>query len=103
MAWYSLYKWFIPWRKIPYRNMITMYKNYLYDTWFDSLSEEEQQNELKRITDIKDKRKRDGEQALYNLTKMYQIMDDSTHGKVTETMKIVASMNKFTISPSKYW
>ena len=40
MAWYALYKWFIPWRKTPYVNYISWYKKYLYDEWFKSLSEE---------------------------------------------------------------
>lgn len=41
MAWYVLYKWFIPWMKTPYTNMISMYKQYLYDEWYNSLTDEQ--------------------------------------------------------------
>lgn len=81
MAWFALYKWFIPWRKTPYQNMILWYRNYLYNTWFDSLSEEERQNELKRVNDMKEKRKREGEASLYRLGKMFQIIDNSLIGR----------------------
>lgn len=53
MAWYSLYKWFFPWRKIPYCNMIKMYKIKLAEDWFNSLSDKEKEIVIKR----KNKRK----------------------------------------------
>ena len=58
MAWYALYKWFIPWRKTPYMNYISWYKKYLYDEWFKSLSEEEKKAELDRIQRIKEREKK---------------------------------------------
>lgn len=68
MAWYALYKWFIPWRKTKYVNRINEYKVYLYDTWFKSLSEEDQQKELDRIEEIRLRRKRDAEQTLRTIS-----------------------------------
>lgn len=49
MAWWALYNWFVQFRKTPYDHWIFWYKKYLYDEWFNSLSEDEQRNELKRI------------------------------------------------------
>ena len=67
MAWYSLYKWFIPWRKIKYINRVSEYKVYLHDEWFNSLSEEDKQKELNRIEEIRERRRRNAEQALHTI------------------------------------
>ncbi len=56
--WYTIYG-------VP--NMIHWYNEYLYETWFNSLSEDERQRYLARL---KDKEKRDHDEAmraLYNL------------------------------------
>ena len=45
MAWYSLYKWFVSFRKLPYVNIINWYRQFLYEGWFNSLTEEEQKKE----------------------------------------------------------
>lgn len=58
MAWYSLYKWFISWRKTPYRNMISWYKKYLFDQWFESLSDADKQKYLEYKEAQKRKRER---------------------------------------------
>ena len=49
MAWYSLYKWFVSFRKLPYVNIINWYRQFLYEGWFNSLTEEEQKKEKARI------------------------------------------------------
>lgn len=53
MAWYSLYRWIKTFRKKPYPNINKMYRKYLYDCWFNSLSETEQANELRRVEEDK--------------------------------------------------
>lgn len=61
MAWYALWKWFIKFNKRPYINYINIYKDYLYDKWYESLTDEQKirvekikkQKEEKRIREIK--------------------------------------------------
>lgn len=48
MAWYALYKWFIPWRKTPYTNWVDWYSNKLYNEWWNSLPKERREYLLKR-------------------------------------------------------
>ena len=64
MAWRSLQRWFLRFRKSYYPDVIVIYKNYLYDEWFNSLSEEEQKAEIERQRQLKEKRKRDGERTM---------------------------------------
>ncbi len=54
MAWYSLYKWFVSFRKLPYVNIINWYRQFLYEGWFNSLTEEEQKKEKARIKGLKE-------------------------------------------------
>jgi hypothetical protein len=88
MAWMALYKWFIPWRKTNYINEVSWYRGYLYDEWFNSLSEEDKQKELNRIETAKAKRKRDGEQALARLYGVFSYMDHATNGMCSEYMRL---------------
>ena len=78
MAWYALYKWFIPWRKTPYINMISMYKRYLYDEWFNSLSEEDQIKVKEIEKRSEEKRKRDLFSSLYMMKHFIEL-----YGKFT--------------------
>ena len=64
MTWRSLQLWFLRFRKSYYPDVVVIYKNYLYDKWFNSLSEEEQKTEIERQRRLKEKRKRDGERAM---------------------------------------
>lgn len=83
MAWYALYKWFISWRKTPYINWISWYKQHLYDEWFNSLSEVGQKEELERQKMIREKRKRDGQNALAALVGMNAILNRYTHDSIS--------------------
>lgn len=73
MAWYALYKWFRPWRKIPYVNMIQMYRKHLYDEWYNSLSDEDKKKEDKRIDDLKAKKDKEF-YSLLALMKAYSVV-----------------------------
>ena len=57
MAWYSLYKWFSPWRKTPYSNYVDWYKKHLHRVWFENLSNEEQNEYLKKQEELRRKRR----------------------------------------------
>lgn len=104
MAWYALYKWFIPWRKTPYINWINWYKRHLYDEWFSHLSEYEQKAELERQQRIKEKRKHDGAIALARLEMIFSVMNEATHGKIDEYMRIARDIDKMNIRhSSRYW
>lgn len=43
MAWYALWKWFSPFRTTPYTDMIFWYKGYLYQQWYNSLTDEQKE------------------------------------------------------------
>ncbi len=102
MAWYTLYKWFISWRKTPYINWIKWYKRYLYDEWFCSLSEENQKAELKRQQRVKEKRKHDGEMALARLGMMFNMINEVTGRSMYDYIEAAKFVNKIGIHPSKY-
>lgn len=42
MGWYSVYKWFRPWSKLPYTNYIRWYNELLEQKYIDSLTPEQQ-------------------------------------------------------------
>lgn len=103
MAWYALYKWFIPWRETPYTNWVDWYRRHLYEGWFNSLPEDGQKAELGRQQRIKEKRKRDGETALARLGWLYSFMNGATHGRMYDYMETARLVNKISVHPSKYW
>ena len=76
MAWRSLKRWFESFRKSYYPDCRILYKNLLYDEWFNSLSEEGQQEELRLQKELKELRKRKGELALQRLLYMTTSMKD---------------------------
>ena len=68
MAFWALYG--KPWFIRPFPNMIGWYKKYLYDQWYNSLSEEEKI----KIQEYKEaKRKKDREELNYLLTGFLKI------------------------------
>lgn len=48
MAFYALYKWYSPWSKRDYPDMIAWYRRKLYEEWLSTLSPEERSAYLKR-------------------------------------------------------
>lgn len=66
MAWYTLYKWFSPFRKTPYVNQIYLYRQHLFDEWFDGLTDEQRAIYLKN-KEANDRRKRMESRQLFAL------------------------------------
>lgn len=93
MAWYALYKWFIQFRRIPYIDYINWYRKFLYEEWFRSLSNEEQEAELIRQQELREKKKKDSELVLARLWLMHDMLDRLLGGKVSEYMEIVRDMD----------
>ena len=81
MGWYALYKWFIQFRRIPYINYINSYRKFLYEEWFRSLSNKEQEAELIRQQELKEKKKKDSEMVLARLWLMHDMLDRLLGGK----------------------
>ena len=81
MGWYALYKWFIQFRRIPYINYINWYRKFLYEEWFRSLSNQEQEAELIRQQELKEKKKKDSEMVLARLWLMHDMLDRLLGGK----------------------
>lgn len=102
MGWYSLYRWFIQWSKRPYINRIEWFKQHLYDEWFNSLSENEQRNELQRQADLKQRRKEQCLTALACLGTMYNQLDRSTNGSLGVYSEILRDMTKSNKKSNKY-
>ena len=46
MGWYSLWKWFAPWRKTPYLDAIWWFDNYVWNT-----PEKRTEREIKRANE----------------------------------------------------
>lgn len=88
MAWFALYKWFIPWRKTPYINLISWYKRYLYDMWYESLSEDNKVRERERVQKLENKRIREGEIALEHLSQIMAAMNRMARNIKVENMWI---------------
>lgn len=76
MAWRSLYLWFQTFRKETYINVNAIYRKYLYDEWFNSLSEEEQKKEIEYQKKLKEKREREGKMALARFCAMTAKMQE---------------------------
>ena len=74
MAWYALYKWFSPWRTIPYSNYIEWYKKYLHRVWFQSLNEEEKKAYLDKQEEVRRNRR----MALNQLMMMPMLLSNYT-------------------------
>lgn len=81
-AWYALYKWFRPLRRAPYYNFVVLYKTYLYDEWFESLTDAEQEQERLRSTMAEARRKQRLDDCINNLYALGSIMYKHNNGRI---------------------
>lgn len=83
--------------------MMRIYKQKLYDDWYNSLTDEQKQR-LEEYKKAKaEKRKRDAEIALARIGWLYSFMNEATHGRMDEYMGCARLVNKISVHPSKYW
>lgn len=87
MAWWALAKWFLPWCKSRRTNWVSWYKGYLYEQWFNSLSEEEQKNEIARIRKERELEKRRSEAAIRNFRQLARIIRDNCDREYFDMIK----------------
>ena len=100
MAWYAELKR-RKWYCINGVDMIRLYKQKLYDDWYNSLTEEQKQRLKEYRKANAEKRKRDAEMALSRIGMMLNVMNQFTHGRMGDYMESARLMNKI-ILPSKY-
>ena len=102
MAWYAELKR-RTWYCINGVDMMRIYKQKLYDDWYNSLTEEQKQR-LEEYKKAKaEKRKHDAEMALARLGLLYSFMNEVIHGRMDEYMECARLVNKISVHPSKYW
>ena len=102
MAWYTELKR-RKWYCINGVDMIHLYKQKLYDDWYNSLTDEEKQRLEEYRKEKAEKRKRDAEMALARLGMMFKVMNEVTHGGMDDYMKNARLVNRISVHPSKYW
>lgn len=102
MAWHAELKR-RKWYCINGIDMIQIYKQKLYDDWYNSLTDEQKQRLEEYRKAEAEKRKRDGEMALARLGMMFNVMNEVTHGRMYDYMESASLVNRISLHPSKYW
>lgn len=78
MGWYALYKWFSSFRKSSYVDYVIWYKQYLYDEWFKSLSDEDKTEEIIRQQRLADEKERELRTILAKLGAVHTAVYDAS-------------------------
>ena len=102
MAWYAELrrrKWYC----INGIDMIHLYKQKLYDDWYNSVADEEKQRLEECRKENAEKIKHAAEMALARLGMLFNTMNEVTHGRMGDYMESARLMNKISLHPSKYW
>lgn len=81
MAWYAELKR-RKWWCINGINIINIYKQKLYDDWYNSLTDNEKQRLEEYRKDKKEKDRQDTEKALAKLCWLYSFMNRATGGRI---------------------
>ena len=102
MAWYAELKR-RKWYCINGVDMIWLYKQKLYDDWYNLLTDEQKQRLEEYRKEKAEKRKRDAEMALARLSMMFNTMNRLTHGRMSEYMECAKAVDRISLHPSKYW
>ena len=104
MAWYAELKR-RKWYCINGIDMILLYKQKLYDDWYNSLTDEQKQRLEEYRKEKEEKRKHEAKMALAKLGVMYNMMNEITHGRMGDYMEAASArlVNRISLHPSKYW
>lgn len=84
-------------------DMIRIYKQKVYDDWYNSLTDEQKRRLEEYEKEKAEKRKRDARMALARLGMLFNIMNETTHGRMGDYMESARFMNKISLHSSKYW
>lgn len=68
IGWYALYKWFRPWRKVPYVDYVRWYNDLLELQWLATLTPEQRKR-------YEEKKERERKEALFPLLFMKAFVD----------------------------
>ena len=102
MAWYAELKR-RKWYCINGIYMIRIYKQKLYDDWYNSLTDEQKQK-LEEYRKAKaEKRKHEAEMALERLGMMLDTTNRLTNGRMYDYMESARLIDRMSAHPSKYW
>lgn len=102
MAWYAELKR-RRWYCINGIDMIWIYKQKLYDDWYNSLTDEQKQRLEEYKKEKAEQRKHDARMALARIGMMFNTMDQLTHGKMSEYVECIKIVDRISLHPSKYW
>lgn len=83
--------------------MIQFYKKKIYDDWYNSLTEEQKQRLEEYQKEEAKKRKRDGEMELAMIAKIFNSMNQMTHGRMSDYIECAKIVNRIRLHPSEYW
>lgn len=84
-------------------DMISIYKQKLYDDWYNSLTDEQKQRLDEYRKENEEKRNHDAKMALVRLEMMFNTMNRMTHGRTYDYMECARLANKMGVHLPKYW
>lgn len=102
MAWYAELKR-RRWYCINGTDMMRLYKQKIYDDWYNLLTDEQKQRLEEYEKEKAEKRKHDARMALARLGIMYNVMNEVTYGRMGDYMENARLINRISLHPSKYW
>lgn len=101
MAWYAELKR-RRWYCINGIDMMRLYKQKIYDDWYNLLTDEQKQRLEEYEKEKAEKRKHDARMALARMGMMFNVMNQLIHGRMSEYMECAKTVDRINLHPSKY-